>query len=89
MLPQYQAGAERRELGRHRIYVHSKSLWTVAARESTGVQIEIAEWRKMLKLTSFTFPSHDDEAKVSFLIFDQSTEKTSRLCSSHARIGRS
>lgn len=39
--------------------------------------------------TTLTVPSQDEETKASFLTFDQSTEKTSRVCSCQARIGRS
>lgn len=41
------------------------------------------------KLTSFTVPSHDDEMNTVLLMLFQSTEKTSRECSCHARMGRS
>lgn len=39
--------------------------------------------------TSFTLPSHEDEAKVSFLTLDQSTLNTSLVCSCQTRIGKS
>lgn len=42
-----------------------------------------------LTLTIFTVPSQDEDANTSFLTFDQSIEKTSRLCSCHILIGRS
>lgn len=39
--------------------------------------------------TSFTVPSHDADTNMSFWMLDQSTENTSRVCSCHARMGRS
>lgn len=41
------------------------------------------------ELTSLMVPSQDEVQNASFLILDQSTEKTSRECSFHTRIGRS
>ena len=39
--------------------------------------------------TSFTVPSQEEEMNWSLLMLDQSTEKTSRVCSCHARMGKS
>ena len=39
--------------------------------------------------TSLTVPSQEHEMNWSFCMLDQSTQKTSRVCSCHTRIGRS
>lgn len=65
------------------------SILSAAVLVSTKARSGCAQNLAVCALTSLTVPSQEDEMKRSFLIFDQSTEKTSRVCSCHARIGRS
>lgn len=44
---------------------------------------------RIVEHTNFTVPSQEADANVALLIFDQSTENTSLVCSCHTRIGRS